>query len=146
MAFVSQERMGFGDTDASGLAYFAALLRFFEIGEREVLRQVGALNPPYRRASEHDSSDFAGLIFPRVHVSCDYKSPARADDLLTIVTLVSRLGRSSITWEVVLRRDTEIVAEGTMITVCVDQSSGQSVALPLSLRDALEQISGGGTP
>lgn len=138
MAFITQERMAFGDTDASGLAHFAALLRFFEIGEKEALRQLELIRPPYRRPSDAESDDEETLIFPRVHVSCDYKSGAHADDLLTIVTTVPRIGRSSITWGIVLKHEDDVVAEGQMITVCVDPSSGRSVPLPKELREALE--------
>lgn len=145
MAFITQERMAFGDTDASGLVHFAALFRFFEIGEKEALRELGLVKPPYRRQSAEDQDDET-IIFPRVHVSCDYKSAAHADDLLTITTTVPRIGRTSLTWEIELKHGDDVIAEGKMITVCVSQSSGEPVPVPAELREGLALGSSGGMP
>jgi len=81
-------RVYYEDTDASGIAYHASYLRWFERGRTEMLRITGiALR------EEFD----AGVGYFAVHdMQIVWHRPARHDDALTIVTYVDRVRAAAV--------------------------------------------------
>ncbi|HTZ69789.1 MAG TPA: YbgC/FadM family acyl-CoA thioesterase [Acetobacteraceae bacterium] len=73
-----QVRVYYEDTDAGGVAYHAAYLRFAERARTEALRAAGL--PHAAMLAEH------GVMFMVRRVELEYLRPARLDDLLTIRT------------------------------------------------------------
>lgn len=130
-------RVPFQDIDSSKRIHFTAILRYVDIAEHEMRRALGF----------PQATTLPGIEFPRVHISCDYRSPVRYDDELEIVTQVARVGRSSYTIEftVLLTRDAQkgemaeklVVAEGTMTMVAIDTTTDKAIPLPEELRAAL---------
>ena len=102
--------VAFGDTDASGWMHFPNIFRYVEAAEHEFLRSRGVL-----------VFDRARGGWPRVKVSCDFKSPLMSGDRIEVQLAISRLGASSITWSFeVLNAAGEIASFGTLTTVRVD--------------------------
>jgi len=126
--FVFQTRVRFGDTDASGRIFYASLLRHFDAAETELLRALGC---PY--------ADFQipKMLFPRVHVECDYSSSLMFDDLMDIAVTVPVLGRSSFTLEFAVSVAGRPAARGKLVIVAVDPKTQKSTPLPEALRAAL---------
>ncbi|WP_238377130.1 acyl-CoA thioesterase [Neptunomonas antarctica] len=88
-------------------------------------------------------SDVIGLV---VETQCNYfRSIAFPEDIIVGVA-VSKLGNSSVRYEIGLFKDDgeDAAAHGHFIHVYVDRTSQRPVALPTALRAALEQISVGG--
>lgn len=83
-----QVRVTYADTDKAGIIYYANYLKYLEQGRTELLRALGVR---YR-----DLEVSRKLFLPAVSSSCDYLAPSRYDDLLTIRTWISELGRASI--------------------------------------------------
>ncbi|HOE96176.1 MAG TPA: thioesterase family protein [Candidatus Sumerlaeota bacterium] len=81
---ISRYRVTYRMTDQMGVVYYGHYLELFEIGRTEMLRDAGF----EYRALERD-----GYYLPVVHVSADYLSPARYDDLLLIHTWLEHLGK-----------------------------------------------------
>ncbi len=116
-------RVPFHDVDSTGRIHFTAVLRYMEIAEHELRRSLGF----------PQATSFAGIAFPRVHVSCDYRGPIRYDDELEIQARIERVGRTSWTAAFTARltgdaREEEqaekeqrrsIVAEGRMTMVAI---------------------------
>src|SRR4029078_12776542 len=108
--FVTTRRVEFSDTDAAGIAHFAAFFRMMEQAEHELLRSVGL------SVVMHDA---AGKIsWPRVNARCDFQSAARYEELLEIEVRISRLGKTSVTYSHRFLRSGEQLATGEITSVC----------------------------
>lgn len=81
-------RVTYADTDKAGIIYYANYLKYLEQGRTELLRSLGVR---YR-----DLEVQRKLFLPAVDARCEYLAPSRYDDLLTIRTWISDLGRASI--------------------------------------------------
>ena len=107
-------RVIYGDTDQMGVSYYANYLKWFEIGRTELLRQIGV---PYTSIEEK------GLRFPVTEVSCRYFRPSRYDDVITIETTLTSLGRATLTFSYRLLREEDgaLIASGWTKHACVDK-------------------------
>lgn len=85
-----QVRVTYADTDKAGIIYYANYLKYLEQGRTELLRSLGVR---YR-----DLEVKRKLFLPAVSASCEYLAPSRYDDLLTIRTWISELGRASVSF------------------------------------------------
>lgn len=132
-SFSTTRRVEFRDTDAAGIMHFASIMGIMEEAEHEFLRHVGL--PLFR---EHEDGQ---ISWPRVSATCNFKSPARFEDVLTVNVSVQRIGASSVTYEFTLQIDERIVAEGTMTSVCcfVGPKGLRSVEIPDETRSTLER-------
>lgn len=68
-------RVPYADTDKMSVVYYANYFVYFERLRNELIRETGF---SYLGIEER------GLIFPVIEAYCQYKSPARYDDLLEI--------------------------------------------------------------
>ena len=131
-AYHTTRRVEFADTDAAGIAHFAAFFRWMEEVEHEFWRSLGlSVVLP----------DEAGRItWPRVHADCDFRSPARFEDLLDIHVGVSGLGERSVTFNFQFSLDGREVATGSLTAVCcrlVPEIGPKSMAIPAEVREQL---------
>jgi acyl-CoA thioester hydrolase len=85
--FSARTRVGFSDTDAQGIVYYGRYNPYFDLARVEYLRALGQLH----REAE-------GEFVMRAN-DVEYFAPARFDDELEIFARVSRIGRTSITFE-----------------------------------------------
>jgi acyl-CoA thioester hydrolase len=132
-----QVRVPFSDVDSSQRIHFTAMLRYMEIAEHELARSLGF---PYAITQKD-------IVFPRVHVACDYLRGISYDDELTIEARVEQVGRSS--WTVAFQayfteeikqseqKGGEPAARGKMTMVAMDPQTGRARPLPDELRAAL---------
>lgn len=140
--FVARRRVEFADTDLAGIVHFARFLIFMETAEHRWRESLGI--------PVHGRVDGVPLGWPRVAVSCDYKSPARFGDELVIEVRPHRIGTSSLTVACTVRRDdgeggTTLLAEGTMTSVCCRlEPTVKPVPLPEALVEALGGRTSGG--
>lgn len=124
------DRVRWADVDLIGIMRFSAVTRFLEMAEQELLRAAGL---PYSFIFEHPE-----IWMPRRHLAVDYLSPARIDDLLTMVIWVSRLGESSLTLTMDLQHeDGRSVARVTLVIVCVTADTFGKRPLPRIIRERL---------
>lgn len=126
VSLTTRRRVEFRDTDAAGIVHFSAFFFWMESAEHELLRLAG-LHVFERQA---DGSEYS---WPRVSVSCDYRSAVRFGDELDIAVHVAEIGRSSVTYRFVFEHDGRAVAEGRVVAVrCLVRPGGrlQAVAIP----------------
>jgi acyl-CoA thioester hydrolase len=86
-AFSARTRVGFSDTDAQSVVYYGRYNPFFDLARTEYLRSLDLLK-----------YDGDGEFVMRAN-DVEYFAPARFDDELEIRVRVSRIGRTSITYE-----------------------------------------------
>lgn len=79
MNFETTLRVRYAETDKMGYVYYGNYAMYYEVGRVDMLRQMGT---SYRQLEE------SGVMMPVVHMECNYKRPAKYDDLLTIKTEV----------------------------------------------------------
>ena len=129
--FKIQERVRWSDIDSSGIILWSAYTRLVEMAETELFRAAGF---PY--GSLWDRLD---IWLPRVQFHIDYRSPVRLDDLLDVEIWIGRIGRSSIRFELAMKKqDGGLVAEGYLVVVAISRADGKSVEVPKPLVKALE--------
>ncbi|MFQ3623461.1 MAG: tol-pal system-associated acyl-CoA thioesterase [Acetobacteraceae bacterium] len=119
-------RVYFEDTDAGGIAYHAAHLRFAERARTEWLRALGV---PHRQLIEEE-----GLIFVVKRLVIEYHRPARLDESLEVGTAVGALGGASVTLRQVIARDGEAIASLDVVLACVRHATGRPERIPERLR------------
>jgi len=117
-------RVEFSDTDAAGIVHFSAFFRYMEQAEHELLRSVGL------SVIAHD--DAGKISWPRGSAKCDYRSPARFEDLLEVAVSITRLGEKSITYGFAFQRGEQPIAQGEMTAICCRfPIGGQPKSMPI---------------
>jgi acyl-CoA thioester hydrolase len=118
--FSARTRVAFSDTDAQGVVYYGRYNPYFDLARVEYHRMLGLLD------RERTNGDFV----MRANV-VEYFAAARFDDELEIHTRVSRVGRTSVTYECAAYRlpdDTLMVtARQTVVYVDVRDRTAQPV-------------------
>jgi len=125
-------RVYYEDTDAAGVVFYANYLKFFERGRTEWLRRLGVNQSEL--AAQHQR------MFVVKRVQTHYIKPARFDDLLTIQSRITRLGRASIEFAQTATTQGETLCESTVEVVCVDTDSFRPAGLPSFLRTLLQKV------
>jgi YbgC/YbaW family acyl-CoA thioester hydrolase len=125
-------RVPFVDVDSTQRIHYTAWLRFMEVAEHHLMRELGYSY----------STVLRDQAYPRVHLECDFSGAIQYDDELDVEARIERVGRSSWTVAFIGRHvgppaDTEPVATGTMAIVCMDPVTQRSRPLPEDLRAAL---------
>jgi acyl-CoA thioester hydrolase len=120
-----------GDVDAARIIFYGAYIRFFEIAETELFRAIGM---PYGVVF-----DELNVWLPRVHLECDFHRVARMDDLLEVSVFVGRFGNRSmcLNFEVRRKGTEELVATAHFVLAAVDQTTFETVSIPVELRERL---------
>ena len=126
-------RVWFSDTDAQGVVYYGRYLPYFDHARTEYHRHLGRLG-----------IEGAELVMRALEV--EYLAPARFDDLLECFIRVSRLGRTSITYEVAAYRlpDEVLMVTGTQTLVLIDRDTRRPVAIPESALERVRAFEGSG--
>ena len=119
---VTKIRVIYADTDAMGIVYHANYIKWFEIGRGELLRQLGI---PYT-AINH-----MGYDLPLTEVSCQYRCPARYDQILLLETEMTDLRGASIKFCYVIwdERKEKVIVEGESVQACLNKQ-GRIVRFP----------------
>ena len=132
--FTTRRKIEFVDTDMGGIVHFSRYFVFAETAEHEFLEALGS--------NVLLELDGRTISWPRVSVSCDYKSPARFGDLLEIHLTVRRKGVRSITYGFEISVDGREVAVGESTSVCCELEPGREVrAIPIPdfIADKIEE-------
>jgi len=125
----TEQRVFYADTDHGGVVYYANYLKWFEIGRTELLRQHGF---NYADVENQD------IMAPVVEVHCSYKFPAKYNDIITIITIIEKIGNSSIKFKYEIIKDSKLLAYGYTVNVFVNKKTMKSTNIPEKLRKALE--------
>ena len=130
--FIYQRRVEFSDTDMAGIVHFASFFRFMEEAEHAFLRHQGLTV-----FSLHDRNI---LTWPRVHVECDFQSPARFEDILAIEVTIASHSSKAVTYGFNIRIGARAIAVGKIVAVCcqmIETDQGHSMkatAIPAAVR------------
>ena len=126
-------RVIYGDTDQMGVVYYANYFRYFEFSRSEYLRA---------RGGDYTQLEQSGFGLPVVTAHCDYKRPAKYDDLIVIDVHLAELKRASLRFEYEVRReaDGQVLATGHTVHACIGRT-GKPTGLPEALVEILKAAS-----
>ncbi|TAX57174.1 tol-pal system-associated acyl-CoA thioesterase [Rhizobium leguminosarum] len=120
------QRVYYEDTDFSGLVYHARYLHFLERGRTDYLRCLGV------EQRELVSADEEGLVFVVHRMEIDFKSPARMDDVLTILTQTEKAGGAKMVLNQQIRSGETLLIAAKVI-IAVINARGRPRRLPETL-------------
>lgn len=123
-------RVYFEDTDAGGVVYHAAYLRFAERARTEMMRDLGK--------SHADMIADTGALFAVRRCTMDFLKPARLDDLLEIETSIVEVGGATMDLRQRVLRDSEELVRLDVRLACMNQA-GRATRIPAVIRDALAE-------
>jgi acyl-CoA thioester hydrolase len=121
------QRVYYEDTDFSGVVYHARYLHFMERGRTDYLRLLGV-----EQGSLVLEEDREGLVFVVHRMEIDFKSPARMDDILTILTSTEKAGGAKMILNQEIRRGEQLLIAARVI-IAVINSAGRPRRLPEAL-------------
>jgi len=120
--FTMTLRARFTEADLQGMIHHSEYVKYFEIARIEYWRQLGI---GYREFLA------MGLQFVVSEVKCNYLKPVYFDDIITIKARVSRLTRTSATFDYLICDDGgEPVITGSTLLVCVRTGEGKPYPMP----------------
>jgi len=119
-------RVYYEDTDFSGAVYHANYLKFCERGRSDCLRLLGI---------HHHRLDGMGFVVRRM--VCEFRKPARIDDLLEIETRFQELGGARMEIGQTIKRAEEMVFSAE-VTVALVDGQGRPKRVPKELAAALK--------
>jgi acyl-CoA thioester hydrolase len=130
--FSARTRVGFSDTDAQGIVYYGRYNPYFDLARVEYLRSIGQLH----REAEGDFVMRANDV--------EYFAPARFDDELEIYARVSRIGRTSITFQFAAYKMPEdlLLVTAHQTLVYVDLEERKALLVPDDYRAKVVEIEG----
>ena len=140
--FEYQRRVEFHETDLAGLVHFSNFYRYMETAEHEFMRSLG--HPVHRQMNEIE------IGWPRVSASCEFRKPARNDDVLIIRVSIDEIRTKSVRYSFRFYLDLEEapIATGKVAVVCVRFENGAISAVPIpdKIRADLEFALAGSKP
>jgi len=133
MPFTTRITVRFGDCDPAGLVYYPTLFHYCHVAMEEFF--AARCGAEYARLVSAER-----LGFPTVNARAEFFEPFVYGDAAEIDVWVSRVGRTSVTFEYRLRRaaDGRPCASATLVQVCMNLDERRAVPVPEYLRLAFE--------
>ena len=119
--FKYNTKVYYEDTDAGGIVYYANYLKFLERARSEAIYSMGLTNKKLL-------NNYGTIIIVK---SCkiDYKSPAKFEDLLEIISKIKTIGKSSFTMDQIIKIKDQIISESEIVLVTVN-AEGKPIRIP----------------
>jgi acyl-CoA thioester hydrolase len=133
--FSARTRVGFSDTDAQGIVYYGRYNPYFDLARVEYLRSLELLH--YRAGAGR------GDFVMRAN-DVEYFAPARFDDELEVFARVSRVGRTSVTFQFVTYKvdDGTLMVTAHQTLVYVDLKERTALPVPDDYRETIAAFEG----
>ena len=131
MPFTTRIPVRFGDCDPAGLVYYPALFHYCHVAMEEFF--AARCGRSYARVMAEER-----LGFPTVNASAEFLAPFVYGEEVEVEVFVSRVGKSSATFEYRLRRagEAEVRASMTLVQVAMNLDERRAVPVPEEYRRA----------
>ena len=126
--FRHQLRVRWGECDPQGVVFNAHYLAYLDMNINELVRAA---------LGSYQAMIDRGVDLVVAEAQLRFRAPARFDDELTLEIAVTNLGNTSIRTAHRIRRDGDVVAEGTLRHVMVDPRTLKKKEIPDWLRQEL---------
>jgi 4-hydroxybenzoyl-CoA thioesterase len=123
----------FGDADPAGLVYYPVIFHYFHIALEEYFAACCGITYHRLMADER-------IGFPTVNAQTEFFIPLVYGDQVNVQISVSKIGRSSATFEYAARRasDGAVCARSIQIHVCMNLDTRRAVPIPGKYRRPFE--------
>ena len=130
--FCFEIRVRYSDTDKMGVVYYSNYFTWLEVARTEMFRSFGL---DYR-SIEKDKQ----LALPVIEAHCQYKSPARYDDIVLIETKISKMKNTSLRFDYnLINKDTgKLLALAYTTHVFIDKNR-KPVKIPEEIKEVLKK-------
>lgn len=118
--FKQSFRVTYYETDGQRRVHHANYPRYFERGRVEMLREAGI---------RYKDLEDDGILLVVTEMNMRYLAAAEFDDLLTLTTTVTRMGKVRIAHHYRIERDGQGIVDADSIIACVDKG-GKPTRLP----------------
>lgn len=123
-------RVRYRDTDQMGVVYHGVYLEFFETGRTELLRDLGMA---------YSSMEESGVMLPVLEATMKLHSPARYDDLLTVITTISHPITARLRIDYEIRREDRLLISGHTVHAFTTVEGMRPVRPPRSFLEMIER-------
>ena len=106
-------RVRYQETDKMGIAYHGNYFTWLEVARIHLLDSIGC---PYKELEEN------GYFLPVIRCECEYKSPARFDDIIDVVVHLPALKQARVNLEYSLKKGETLIANAKTSHAFVDFS------------------------
>ena len=132
--FVLSEYVRWGDIDLAGIICYGAYIRFYEMAETELFREMEL---PFGKVFER-----LDIWLPRKVMHTEFHSPAVLDQQLKVLTYFSRIGETSLTlnFDVMDATRKTLHSSAYQVLVCVDKASFTKRKMPGEIAAAAERF------
>jgi acyl-CoA thioester hydrolase len=127
--FAHKLRVRYGECDPQGIVFNANYLLYFDVAFTELWR--AALGPWQEMVDR-------GIDAVVADARISFRAPARFDDELELRARPTRIGTTSITTQIDVVREQELLVTGALRHVCVATDTWAKTALPQWIREGLE--------
>lgn len=112
--FFTTVRVRYQETDQMGVVYHSNYLVWFEVGRTALIRELGL---------SYGGLEKKGIILPVIEANCQYKSPARFEDVVRIETSIGELSPAKIrfNYRAVRETDDKLLASGHTLHMWVNR-------------------------
>ena len=128
-----KQKVYYSDTDAYGVVWHGSYLRWMEMGRINLCEQVG-----YSLSKLYDSD----ITLPVVEINIKYKSPAKLEDELVIITSLKEISRLSMTFEqkIINAQTEKINIEAVVKVVAVHNNGNLYRTLPEQMLEFAQKV------
>jgi acyl-CoA thioester hydrolase len=124
-------RMRYQETDNMGVVYYANYFVWFEVARSEFFRSLGI---------SYSRLEADGNYLMVVSARCEYKHPARYDDIVKVESWISKARNSSLEFNYRLYVDKTLIAVGESAHVFTD-SKRKATKIPREIKDIITRHS-----
>ena len=121
---MSEFKVYYEDTDASGRVYHANYLKFFERGRTDLIYQT--------KYTHEILLDKFNIFFVVKECSIEFKQPAFFEDTIKVVSKIDQLSRVKIKFNQKIFRGSSLLAQANILVIPVNKS-GKISKLPNEL-------------
>lgn len=130
--FTVSREIRFSDSDPAGIVFYAEFFRMFnDLFEDWLVKRLGI--------DFADQFQNEQRMFPLVHVEVDFKEARRMGQKMDLSLILTKLGRSSICYDIMGHDDGLEILRGSFVTCIASKKSMRTIKIPAEFRLAMEE-------
>jgi 4-hydroxybenzoyl-CoA thioesterase len=131
-SFTISRDIRFSDSDPAGIVFYAEFFRMFnDLFEDWLVKRLG-IDFAHQFQNEQ-------RMFPLVHVEVDFKESRRMGQTLDLSLVLTKLGRSSICYDIVGHDGDLEILRGSFVTCVASKKSMSTIEIPAEFRARMEE-------
>lgn len=130
-AYTVTHDIRFSHSDPAGIVFFAEFFRMFNDLFEDWLEKCLGINFAHQFQIEE-------RMFPLVHVNADFKQARKMGQKLELTLLVTKLGKSSITYDIIGHDENLEILRASFVTCVASKKTMKNIVIPDEIRSKIE--------